>query len=434
MVIADQQTESAIEIPTPKDTDGQGVEEAPVPSLRVGFLTYDLQRNTEDALFAVCRATKYSIKAFPLFMHRDQEHSRVPYRSASGKAKHLGVSVKGSTPEGFMSNAEWAVGLDCARESDVVVLKGLLGLGAIWCVVCARLLGRVVISTNQTLPLKWERKRRWWVRLLKRFLLGGCQFHIYQNPAAIEVLTEVYNCKRETLISAPYEGGAALFRRILSNVPPDPQLRERYGFGSNVLFLFVGNLHSFKGVSDMVRATALLPSDAQFLSVFVGPEEPADKEGGTVEFFTAMAESLGIVHRVRFLSPMTPEELAGLYREAGVVLLPSRKDTFGKVLVEGGLAGKPLVTSRACGSEGVIVQDAVNGFVIEPGDVAGLAAAMTKLLDPDLRPTMGSRSREIVDQNCNMDLEVKGYLQAIERGVEYLRRSRRIFARDAPCN
>jgi hypothetical protein len=124
----------------------------PKPRLRVGFLTYDLQRNTEDALFEVAQAAPFSVKAFPLYMHTDQELSRVAFRPARARGKHFGVSVKGSTPEGLVSNPEWRVGLACARESDVVILKGLLGLGAIWCAFCARLLGRVVISTNQTLP------------------------------------------------------------------------------------------------------------------------------------------------------------------------------------------------------------------------------------------------------------------------------------------
>ena len=75
--------------------------------LKVGFLIYDLQRNTEDALFEVARAAPYSVKAFPLYVHPDQEHSRVAYRPATARGKHLGVNVKGSTPEGFVSNPEW---------------------------------------------------------------------------------------------------------------------------------------------------------------------------------------------------------------------------------------------------------------------------------------------------------------------------------------
>ncbi len=390
------------------------------PLLRVGFLTYDLQRNTEDALFEVAQATPFAIKAFPLYKHQDQDLSRVAYRPATARGKHLGVSGKGSTPEGLVSNPEWRVGLACARESDIVILKGLLGLGAIWCAFCARLLGRVVISTNQTLPVRWERKRRWWIRLSKRLLLRMCRYHIYQSPAAFEVLTEVYGCAPERLISAPYEGGASFFRNVLREVRTDRDARSRLGFHSDVVFLYVGNLHTFKGVADIVRAAALLPGDASFMCVFAGPEEPASKEGATIEHFMRLACSSGAEHRVRFLGPVAPKKLAEIYCAADAVLLPTHKDCFPKVLVEAGLAGRPLVTTSACGSAGLIVQDGVNGFVIEPGDIGQLAQAMTKLFDPELRAAMGAQSKEIVARCCRMDSEVKGYLEAIARGAKYL--------------
>ncbi len=150
------------------------------------------------------------------------------------------------------------------------------------------------------------------------------------------------------------------------------------------------------------------------------PKSRQTKEGGTIEHFVSLARSIGIEHRVRFLAPLTPEKLAELYFAADAVLLPSHRETFGKVLVEGALAGKPLVTTSACGSAGLIVQDGVNGFVIEPGDVSQLARAMTQLFDPELRARMGASSKEIVDRYCRMDLEVQGNLLAIARGAEYL--------------
>ena len=390
------------------------------PLLRVGFLTYDLQRGTEDALFEVAQSATIAVKAFPLYRHVDQDVSRVAFRPATTPCRPFGVTVKGSTPEGLAGNPEWAVGFACARESDIVILKGLLGMGAIWCAICARLLGRVVISTNQTLPVAWERKRRWWIRLLKRVLLRMCRYHIYQSPASFEVLTNVYGFAPDQLISAPFEGGAALFRRILSRTKPDGQSRERFNSDASVVFLFVGTLLPFKGVPEIIRAAALLPESASFLCVFVGSEAPQAKENGTIENFMRFARSSGVEHRVRFLGPVAPEKLAELYCTADAVLLPTHKDCFPKVLIEAGIAGKPLVTTSACGSAGLIVQDGVNGFVIEPGNVSQLAGAMTKLFDPELRTTMGARSKEIVDRCCRMDLEVQGYLEAIARSAEYL--------------
>jgi hypothetical protein len=87
--------------------------------LRVGFLVYNLQWNTEDILFEVARLGICSVTPLPLFWHVDQGVARVAFRPATARARHLSVNVKGSTPEGFMSNTEWSVGLDCARQSDI---------------------------------------------------------------------------------------------------------------------------------------------------------------------------------------------------------------------------------------------------------------------------------------------------------------------------
>jgi glycosyltransferase involved in cell wall biosynthesis len=409
-----------IESDIERSPDIRSKSEESEPRLKIGLLTYDLQRNTEDAIFELSRATPYPVKAFPLYRHVDQNTSRVAYRPAKTLCKPFGVIVKGSTPEGLAANPEWPVGLACARESDIIILKGLLGLGAIWCAFCARVLGRVVISTNQTLPVKWERNRRWWIRLSKRMLLRMCHYHLYQNPAAFQVLTEIYGCAPERLIPAPFEGGAALFRRILSKTKPESESRASFNSDASVIFLFMGTLLPFKGVPEIIRAATLIPESASFLCVFVGSEAPQAKEDGTVENFMQLARSIGVEHRVRFLGPVEPERLAEIYCAADAVLLPTHKDCFPKVLVEAGLAGKPLVTTSACGSAGVIVQDGVNGFIIEPGDVSQLARAMTQLFDPELRARMGASSKEIVDRVCRMDLEVQGCLEAIARGAEYL--------------
>ena len=201
----------------------------------------------------------------------------------------------------------------------------------------------------------------------------------------------MYRCAPDRLISAPYEAGASLFKRILRHTGTGQEVRQGLGLDHQVIFLYAGNLHPFKGVAEIIRAASLMQDDGSFLCVFVGPEEPANKEGATVECFTRLACAARVNHLIRFLAPVGPEKLAELYCAADVVLLPTRRDMFPKVLVEAGLAGKPLVTTTACGSAGLIVQDGVNGFVIEPENPLQLADVMTQLLDQGLRSRMGAK-------------------------------------------
>jgi glycosyltransferase involved in cell wall biosynthesis len=273
---------------------------------------------------------------------------------------------------------------------------------------------RKIISVNQTLPVAWELKRRWWVRRLKTWLLNRCDYHVYQTPAAKEVLMQVYNIDEKRISGAPFEAGASYFRSVLENQRRHGvSWRERIGLKNEVLYLFAGNLHTFKGAADLIEAAARLPKSAGFVCAFAGLEETGNKMGGTIRYYTDLAERLQIRDKVRFLGALSHDELASVYLGADVVVLPTRKDCFPKVLVEGALAEKPLVTTSACGAAGSMVINADNGFIVEPGKVDLLADALTKLLDAPLRERMGRRSREIVNLFCNAETETKGFVEAI---------------------
>ena len=62
--------------------------------LRVGFLVYNLQWNTEDILFEVARLGICSVTPLPLFWHVDQGVARVAFRPATARARHVSVMSK----------------------------------------------------------------------------------------------------------------------------------------------------------------------------------------------------------------------------------------------------------------------------------------------------------------------------------------------------
>jgi len=330
------------------------------------------------------------------------------------KGKYFGVAVVESTPEGFASNVNWKAAWECARKSDIIVLFGLQGATALLTAILGSILKRTIISVNQTVPLKWERRRRWWVRLLKRFLLARCEYHIYQTPVSKDVLMTVYRIGEDRLFFAPFEAGASGFKEGLASCEQNrEELRAILGVRDRIVFLFVGNLHVFKGVSCLIEAASLLPPGTDYECIFAGPEEPKNKVGGTIEYYMNLARKFGTEGRVRFLGSLPPDNLVEWYIASDVVVLPTQRDPFAKVLVEGGLASKPLITTSACGAAGTIVVDGENGFVVEPADPYSLSAAMSALLEAGLRESMGHRSKKIVDVFCNRESETKGFASAI---------------------
>lgn len=100
---------------------------------------------------------------------------------------------------------------------------------------------------------------------------------------------------------------------------------------------------------------------------------------------------------IRPLGVITDEEKQALLSQTEMLLLPSRTDSFGIVLLEAWGYGKPVIGARAGGIPGVI-DDGRNGILVEFGNVSELSAAVKKLIDnPAQKEALGQAGREKVN-------------------------------------
>jgi glycosyltransferase involved in cell wall biosynthesis len=82
-----------------------------------------------------------------------------------------------------------------------------------------------------------------------------------------------------------------------------------------------------------------------------------------------------------------------------ILVLPSRFDGWGMVLNEAASLGKALIATESCGAAHHLIDAERNGFRVRPGDVAGLADAMSRYCrDPDLARQHGAHSRRVFVQ------------------------------------
>ena len=76
-------------------------------------------------------------------------------------------------------------------------------------------------------------------------------------------------------------------------------------------------------------------------------------------------------------------------------MLPSVREQFGQVLVEGMACGRPAIAVDAYGPA-EIVEDGETGWLVEPDDVRGLADALVEAVNrPEERARRGERAREV---------------------------------------
>jgi hypothetical protein len=89
------------------------------------------------------------------------------------------------------------------------------------------------------------------------------------------------------------------------------------------------------------------------------------------------------------------ESVHAHYRDASIFCLPVHREPFGVAFVEAMHHALPIVGTRV-GAVRDLVQEDVNGFLVDVGDVDTLAARLDRLLsDAELRAKMGDRSKQL---------------------------------------
>ncbi len=99
------------------------------------------------------------------------------------------------------------------------------------------------------------------------------------------------------------------------------------------------------------------------------------------------------------------KDIPSLMQALDILVIPSKAEAFGLVLLEAMANAKPIVGSNS-GAVPEIVQHGRNGLLFSPGDEKELAAAITELLqDPDKRAEMGSTGEEMFQERFTLERE-----------------------------
>jgi glycosyltransferase involved in cell wall biosynthesis len=156
--------------------------------------------------------------------------------------------------------------------------------------------------------------------------------------------------------------------------------RNRFG---NRFFLFVGVMRYYKGLHILLNAVQNTP-----LPVLIVGTGPLENE------LKAYAEKLNLTH-VYFLGKLSDSDKVALLELCLAVIFPShlRSEAFGITLLEGAMAGKPLISSEIGTGTSYINVDGETGFVVPPRDSEALRKAMQFIWDnPIESAAMGQKA------------------------------------------
>jgi glycosyltransferase involved in cell wall biosynthesis len=212
--------------------------------------------------------------------------------------------------------------------------------------------------------------------LVKRMIIG--QLH-----AASRVLVLSQSWKRFVAEIAPRAKTAVVPNYV--DVPDAPPVRARPARE----ILFLGLVGERKGVFDLLKAFAAARLDNGELELTIGGN-------GAIERARSEAQRLGVAGHVDLRGWVGPQEREALLARADIFALPSRNEGLPMSVLEAMARGLPVIATPVGGLL-ELIEDGVNGVLIQPGDVEALARAILRLAnDPAARAALGRAARQTV--------------------------------------
>jgi len=179
-------------------------------------------------------------------------------------------------------------------------------------------------------------------------------------------------------------------RRFATCHKNEVKAAAKVGFGlssSDTVLLFVGMNFEVKRLQLVMEALATLGRpvlEARKLKLLVIGK-------GDIARYSRLAAALGIASNVCFAGVQT--DMVRTYAAGDVLVMPSRMDTFGLVVLEALAAGLPVILTERVGAVDV-VRSTGCGIVLDADpDRTSLAEAIHGMLDVDRRTAMGKSAR-----------------------------------------
>lgn len=158
-----------------------------------------------------------------------------------------------------------------------------------------------------------------------------------------------------------------------------------------VRFVTIGRAVAKKGFDDLLEALTRLPCTLQWRLTHIGG-------GELLKVLQEKARALGLDDKVVWAGPKAQDAVISALREADLFVLPSKqagdgdRDGLPNVVMEAASQALPIVATDFAGIP-EFVRHGVEGLLVQPGDIDGLAAALGELAhSPQQRGQLGYRA------------------------------------------
>lgn len=142
-------------------------------------------------------------------------------------------------------------------------------------------------------------------------------------------------------------------------------------------FTIVARLIPKKNISTAIHAYAMARAAGCSRKLVICGSGPLESE------LKALARELKVGDHVDFMGFVQTEIVSQVLASSLALILSSTEEQFGQAIAEAISMGVPVVASENCGARDTLVRTAVNGFIVEPDNPAGMAFLLRVLSEDE---------------------------------------------------
>jgi len=259
--------------------------------------------------------------------------------------------------------------------------------------------------------------------LMARWAGAKTVFHIHSgtfanfagpNPASLRHRWIVHTLERSDAVVTLSDNWASVIRGIAPGartfaIPNPVALPDRTSSydGEGARILFLGRADTNKGVFDLLECLPRLHAEFPGLKLAIG----GDGDLGAVR---ERALSLGVEAQIEVLGWVTGAAKREQIERASLYVLPSYAEGLPMALLECMAYGKAVLASPV-GAIPEVVQDGVNGYLVQAGQVAEIADKLATLMrDRELRNRLGREAQRTIRGGYSAEQVVAQVLRLYE--------------------
>ena len=278
------------------------------------------------------------------------------------------------------------------NRPDIVVLMSWMNVTWwITIVACVRYRIPFLYMTDANVQAELQGPR--WKKWIKKLFLGNCVFKLATGflcaGTANQMLYRFYGVPEEKLVPFGYSWGYEDRLQAWEELRPiRQQLRAEQGIpDDSFVILYCGRLSQEKRPLDLFKAYGRVNRQNKFLAI-VG-------DGELRSSLQQYATKHGL-DSVRLFGFQNRNEINKFYVTADILVLPSKRETWGIVINEALCFALPVITSDQVGAARDLIRDGDNGLIYPSGDVDELTACLQQLVElpENERLKWGTRSQE----------------------------------------